>query len=539
MEAEPENQASPQHSRTDGAPTAKASTPRQNAPLPTVISHTALRIALSPDLVQGEEARLLLSWYHDGRIVAPNERAASFAREVLQQVQVEIDVVTDPGDDTDPIPGTPESPATGASESTDTTSKPKKPRKRLSAAGLSRAAKAWADKKPDQATALLWHNPAAVIKLIAPDALDSEQGHLLTVLLRELSEQTREPVRAAPRIIVRAGAETEILSGSQAVLRVATRTPAISDHDIDGEPISVLAAARHSFGRHNRNVGMLPPTPRVRVFEAPEDRLPDVPPEQKNPQLVLPTMQLAQRDQIGPAPWVAVFDRLGGQSMAPGVGAPLPLRLWIEALAWTPPTARDGRLVSVPLTVRDLRDALWPNGWRRGEQLPRLIEACRAVNGLAAIEIPERRSQWAPVLFREYPSPSARLSDPVLLEVRLPPVTGAGAGARFKRSLARHLGLSSAPEYRAYLGLVDLWDRTLRRGIRPTTHHSWPHLAPSERRSLVFGHDATTSNLSTLRTRQLDADRAFHRLEDAGVISLQRDRDERRWQIIRRDLPRN
>ena len=543
------NPNSKPHKREPANPSGEAAADRlikcYGAAAHTTHLRDSLKTAVEAGTVTPDTAKAILNWVGpDGRIDPPTERAAAITHDVLEQINFQVDVVVDAqpaaesaGASTKPPV---QSPRPTASEPAKT-NKTGRTRKKLSAAALSRAAKAWADKNPADAATLLWHNAAAAAELIAADAVESEEGQLLSLLLRTVSQrsfthmrQLQQPLSGA--VIVFPDGETRNLGGPQAALRVAARLPATSDHDIDGEPVSVLAAVRQSLGRDNREDGMLPASPRVQVIKTPEDRLPDVPPEQQEPQLVLPTMQRARRNRIGPAPWLNIFDRLGGQSMAPGVGAPLSLRLWIEALAWTPPAARDGRLVSVPLTVRDLRDALWPNGWRRGEQLPRLIEACRLINGLAAIEIPERRSQWAPVLFREYPSPSARLTDPVLLEIRLPPVGSAGAGARFDRSLARRLGLSSAPEYRAYLGLVDLWDRTLHRGVHPPADHTWPNLAPPERRALVFGADQTAGSLATLRSRQRDADRAFRRLEEAGVIELQEDRDgQRRWSLVRRD----
>jgi len=282
---------------------------------------------------------------------------------------------------------------------------------------------------------------------------------------------------------------------------------------------------------------MLPLTPRIRVIETPEDRdklpelLPD--PSLEERQRILPTLQAAadRRPGASPAPWLQVFDRLGGRSMEAGRGAPLALRLWVEALAWAPAAARRGRLVDVHLEVRDLVKALWPDGWNRGKQLPRLRNACAAINGLGWFADSEGRTEWAPVLFRRRPGVAATLNDLVLLQVQLPPVKGAGAGARFNRETLRRLGLRSAPAYRLYLGLVAEWDRLGRRGVPPT----WPGFGKAERRRLIFGDDP--SNRSTLRTRQADADQALEVLEALGAIALKRDPDDPRIFVPeRRDL---
>jgi len=256
---------------------------------------------------------------------------------------------------------------------------------------------------------------------------------------------------------------------------------------------------------------MLPPPPRVRVVDAPEDRdrLPDVLPDptKAERQLVLPNLNPHPNPHGGPAPWLTVFDSLGGVSMMPGRGAPLDLRLFVEALAWAPPAARRGRMVDVPLTVRELAEALWPHGWQRGRDLPKLRNAMRAINALGFFSTPDARLEWAPVLWRAIPGQGAHLDDHALLQVQLPPIAGTGAGARFDRLTARRLGVSSAPEFRAYLGLVHEWDRRLIRGVRPRPGHSLPGYSPTDRRLLIFGDDPERAG--TRRKRQLDADRAF------------------------------
>ena len=512
----------------------------------------ALRTALSTDQVQSEEARLILRWYRDGSIITPDERSASFAREVLQHVGVEIDVLTEPGDDPDATrPTTKQSPKPTAEEPAETTKPPEtiqKRRRKLSATGLSRAAKTWADKNPDEAAALIYYNAPAVIELIAPDARLSRKGCLLALLLRRVAQYPPAHLpqllrsQSSPRTIVIAHLVCDdgelFLNGPAEALLVAARLPAASQYDIDDEPISVLAAARLQFAPVTLEKALIPPAPSIRIVEAPKDRLPDVPPAQPERQLILPAMSAADRPTIGTAPWLELFDRLGGQSMQRGTGAPAALRLWIEALAWASPAARNGRLGAIPLTVRDLRDALWPNGWNRGKQLPALIDACRRINGLAFLEAPDGRSQWAPVLWRQIPGRAAQLNDPVLLEVHLPPIAGAGAGAAFHRPTLRTLGLRSAPEYRAYLALIDLWDRYGRRG-GAAPGRFLPALDPAQRRQLVFGDDDTARNPATLRSRQRDADRAIENLEDQGVIELRPDSDApRRWRLLRRDLRR-
>ena len=516
---------------------------------------TVLRDALIPDLVQAEEARLILSWYQNGSIVTPDERSASFVREVLQQVGVEIDVLAEPPDDPTPTPPTPEQPPKPtASEPAKTPETAQKRSSKLSAAALSRAAKAWADKHPDEAAALIYYNATAGIELIAPDARRSKQGSFLALLLSRVActEPADLPELLDPLSPIQDVAIAQLTSdddhgalpwpGTPAeALFVAVRLPAISEHDIDGEPISVLAAARKLFAPW-RTATSLPIAPQATSRRRlPNNHLPELPPATAS-QLVLPAMP--RTAQTTTAPWIALFDSLGGNSMAKGRGAPLELRLWIEALAWATPAARNGHLINVPMTLRQLRDALWPHGWHRGRQLPRLRDAMRRINSLGFLQI-TRDHEWAPILWRTLPTPGAGLDATMLLQVQLPPVERAGLGAPFNRNILRRLGLTAAPQYRAYLGLVELWDRTRRRGYKPWQPATdrpqlpWPNLQPHERRRLVFGDDSTVNTASTLRTRQQDADRAIQDLDAHGVIELRPDSDHpRKWQLVRRDLHR-
>ena len=73
-------------------------------------------------------------------------------------------------------------------------------------------------------------------------------------------------------------------------------------------------------------------------------------------------------------PLLELADVRGGPIMARGRGAPLDLRIFVGAVLWTPHHARAtrGRLA---VTVRELRDFLYPNGWTRGRHWPAIQEA--------------------------------------------------------------------------------------------------------------------------------------------------------------------
>ena len=539
----------------------------------------------------------------DGRIEPPTERAAAVARDVLEAAGLEFRPANECNPPVTPQGNGPNRPRNGGSgrrsgpggprfdllprlseaaeapQGPKTASAPNQPRapradaqaaqatpskpSRKSATARSRAAGAWAEKHPTQAGTFLRRHAQAVLDLVAPDA-DHVHGDELRELYYHLDQveaaanfagrrnQLKEPPSVFLRDFVQdfqnmtGGEPDDVVStrlraalgvGERELIALLERLP--STVEVDGEPLSILAAARETLSPDRRSVAMLPTPPRVRVLDAPEDRdrLPDVLPDptKAERQLVLPNLNPHPSPRGGPAPWLTVFDSLGGVSMMPGRGTPLDLRLFVEALAWAPPAARRGRMVDVPLTVRELAEALWPHGWQRGRDLPKLRNAMRAINALGFFSTPDARLEWAPVLWRAIPGQGARLDDHALLQVQLPPIAGAGAGARFDRLTARRLGVSSAPEFRAYLGLVHEWDRRLIRGARPRPGHFLPGYPPAARRLLIFGDDPV--NRSTVRTRQADADRAFEGLADRGVIDLDHDpRDLRIFIPERRDL---
>ena len=87
----------------------------------------------------------------------------------------------------------------------------------------------------------------------------------------------------------------------------------------------------------------------------------------------LPGLAPCTRETACSKPAVALFDAGGGESLTQGNGAPVPLRLFVDIMLCLPPEIR--RRVGhqrMFATLRQLRDAIWPNGWQRG---PRLSQA--------------------------------------------------------------------------------------------------------------------------------------------------------------------
>ena len=248
---------------------------------------------------------------------------------------------------------------------------------------------------------MLARHPALVGSLLAEDAASSADTRELIGLLVFLAGDW---IPGAPDLTPE---EAQTLHAR--VFRLATRLPS-TDRGRDDEPLSLLAAVREAVGADRRAKGMLPAAPRVRIVDTPADRgrLPVLPAQQR--QLTLPSMPATDRDVIAPAAWLQVFDRLGGNYMAQGRGVPVELRLFVEALAWAPPAARRGLLAEIELTVRDLVRAVWPNGWQRGRDLPKLVRVIDRISAFGVLS--DGRFHWRPLWFQLSPDLGASLDDP-------------------------------------------------------------------------------------------------------------------------------
>ena len=191
-------------------------------------------------------------------------------------------------------------------------------------------------------------------------------------------------------------------------------------------------------------------------------------------------------------PLLELSDWRGVPTMAKGRGAPLDLRLAVGACVLTPHAARAarGRLV---VTVRELRDFLFPNGWERRRDWPRIREALFRARDYV---IPDGRGNWLPFALRREPGEDAALDDLVLIDVELPP--GSGHGPVIDRRELARLGVVSAPRFRAYIAAHSVAWRpgvTRRRHPRNRGVHLWssnpgnyPVLTGKDRDRLAFGN---------------------------------------------------
>ena len=183
--------------------------------------------------------------------------------------------------------------------------------------------------------------------------------------------------------------------------------------------------------------------------------------EHTNRQLVLPGFGVEQ--VRGPALPLQLYDLGGGSSLERGRGAPLALRLFIEAILSVPLDDRD-RPVAMSVTLRELLSWLYP-----GQRQPRPNEYWPRLNAaVEALDRPEARIPWYDpqtkrggsrrvVTATDIPRGPGALDDLVTMTVHLPP--GSDLGPVIDRVRLRRWGVRRGPAYRAMIGLAYRWFR--------------------------------------------------------------------------------
>ena len=150
---------------------------------------------------------------------------------------------------------------------------------------------------------------------------------------------------------------------------------------------------------------------------------------------------------------LTLFDR-GRRKETGGRGAPVAQRLFFEALMSVGNVERiPGQTARLTVQLRDMVAWIWPKGWQRGRDLPRLQ---RALLELDEMRIYYDRRLWRLVGVTALPVEGTRMDDSIVLRVEHLP--NSHHGPMINRDGLRHWGLVSAPAWRTYLRLAYLWD---------------------------------------------------------------------------------
>ena len=246
-------------------------------------------------------------------------------------------------------------------------------------------------------------------------------------------------------------------------------------------------------------------------------------------QRILPGFGNEYDPQHGPALPLRLYDLgAGAAGLQGGRGAPLALRLFIEAVLSVPLADRD-QPVNMDITLRELLAWMYPNGAPAPNKYwPLLNEAVEAIEHPSA-----RIDWWDPVRKRggrrrvvsvtDIPRGPGALDDLITLTVNLPP--GSEQGPIIDRQRLRQWGLRSAPIYRAQIGLAYhwYWPGVTRMPIRDGKHwwqiqdpERYPLATPAMLRSLLF----PTSTQRQRRNLEGKAREHLKRMIEAGDVRL-------------------
>ena len=151
-------------------------------------------------------------------------------------------------------------------------------------------------------------------------------------------------------------------------------------------------------------------------------------------------------------------------------GAAVALRLFVNLLVSlpAPPGNKLARIEGthhLRLTLRDLVENLWPNGWKRSRDMERLR---RAMFQLDRALVPFGNGGYKRVVSSGelvIPPPDYPLDGPLSFTIYLP--YGSGRGPLVHRPTLNQLGVQSRLKYRAELGLAHRWDRAAHNGSYP------------------------------------------------------------------------
>ena len=325
----------------------------------------------------------------------------------------------------------------------------------------------------------------------------------LTELLREAVAKSRTEEGRRELREQRERMETEALQTAQKAAQAAPAPPE-SAEDAQAAPGGPQAVEGPPEVRPERRIDPILPVVVGAVKEAPEreaGRLAfgGIIEERKSLPAQLPLLPRPEGPRV---PILELSDYRGVPTMARGRGAPLDLRLAVGACVLTPHVARSAR-GRLAVTVRELRDFLFPNGWERRRDWPRIRDALKRARDYV-LPVPnsaifsggsDALGCWYPFALRHDPGRAAALDDLILIDVELPP--GAGHGPVIDRRELARLGVDSAPRFRAYIAAHSVaWRPGVTRRPHPRNRrfHIWssnpgnyPVLTAEDRDRLAFG----------------------------------------------------
>lgn len=190
-------------------------------------------------------------------------------------------------------------------------------------------------------------------------------------------------------------------------------------------------------------------------------------------------------------PLLDLVDAAGVPVRAHRGGAALEARLFVRTMASVRPADRGLTTSRIAVTLRELKNGLFPNRWTRARDWPRLRRALMTARDYA---IHDGRGRWWPIALRFLPDEPA-LDEMIVMDVAFPP--GSASGPPVDLPLLDALSVRSSARWRAYIAANSLlWrpGRTRVKAPKAAGRFLWtrnvtryPVLSADDRRRLAFG----------------------------------------------------
>ena len=175
-------------------------------------------------------------------------------------------------------------------------------------------------------------------------------------------------------------------------------------------------------------------------------------------QLTLPGFEFPGSELVPALPLVA-YEGAGGKAFAPGRGAPVDQRLFINVLIEYMHRERGQyEIAQLKTNYRDVKSWLYPNGTTipKSKLIPRLYEGLWKLHNLRFFW---EGQEWNVISVPALPTLAIKPDDPLHFTVRLPPEINNKSGALIGIEPLRLYGAQSAPKFRAWVRLAYLWDK--------------------------------------------------------------------------------
>ena len=188
-------------------------------------------------------------------------------------------------------------------------------------------------------------------------------------------------------------------------------------------------------------------------------------------QQVPPSTQYLPGFEPPPGNIIPVLPLEIASAISHGRGAPITSRLWFGCQMALSVQHRTGNPAVLALTIRDMVSWIWPNGWNRRRDMPRLIEGLRQ---LGTVGTWWRRTEWLLVRPAFLPAPDWHLDDHVLIEITTLP--DSQRGPTIDPAVLWPLGAQASTPWRIWIRLAYLWDDAKVRNGRHRIYASRPQV---------------------------------------------------------------